>query len=169
MSLNMPLHKKTAGFTLLEVMIAFLIFSVGLLGLAGMQGIGMRNNQIAYSRTIASQLAYDMADRIRNNPNVDYATIAASSATNCITASGGCNAAQTAAFDKYEWNTAITNAGTSIGTDKSPLNNAAGFITANGTGFRIAIGWDENGAGTVTSCNPPTPTGSMCITVDIEP
>lgn len=58
---------KQQGFTLLEVMVALLIFSVGLLGLAGMQMAGMQSNHGAMLRTLAIQQAYDMADRIRSN------------------------------------------------------------------------------------------------------
>ena len=54
------------GFTLIEAMVALLIFSAGLLGLAGMQMAGMQNNHGALMRTIATQYSYDMADRIRS-------------------------------------------------------------------------------------------------------
>lgn len=56
------------GFTLLEVLIALVILSIGLLGLAALQGIGIRSGQGAYLTSQASLLAYDMADRIRANP-----------------------------------------------------------------------------------------------------
>ncbi|MEC9341425.1 MAG: type IV pilus modification protein PilV [Pseudomonadota bacterium] len=54
-----------AGFTLIEVLVALFIFSVGLLGLAGMMGQSLRSNHDAYVRTQASILAYDMMDRMR--------------------------------------------------------------------------------------------------------
>ena len=55
----------SAGFTLIEVLVALFIFSVGLLGLAGMMGQSLRSNHDAYVRTQASILAYDMMDRMR--------------------------------------------------------------------------------------------------------
>lgn len=55
------------GFTLLEVLIALLVLSIGLLGLAALQTTGLRSNQMANMRTIATQLAYDIADRMRAN------------------------------------------------------------------------------------------------------
>ena len=42
-----PTNKQQTGFTLIEAMVALLIFSVGLLGLAGMQMSGMQNNHSA--------------------------------------------------------------------------------------------------------------------------
>jgi len=152
--------KKQSAFTLLEVMVALVIFSIGLLGLAGLQSAGIRNNQVSYSRTIAQQLAYDMTDRMRNNPGVDYSGIAGA-ANDCVNAN--CTSANMAAFDVFEWNTAIT------GPD-SPLKGATGFIVNNGNGFTISIGWDENGVGggPATGCNPAAPAGFMCVSVDMR-
>ena len=56
------------GFTLLEVLIALLVLSIGLLGLAALQTTGLRSNQMASMRTPATQLAYDITDRMRANP-----------------------------------------------------------------------------------------------------
>ena len=58
---------KNTGFTLIEVLIAMIILAVGLLGLAGLQATSLRNNQSAYNRSVATQLAYDIADRMRAN------------------------------------------------------------------------------------------------------
>lgn len=60
-------HPHEDGFTLLEVLIAMLILSVGLLGLAALQGVGLRSSNGAYLTSQASLLAYDIADRIRTN------------------------------------------------------------------------------------------------------
>ncbi len=59
--------KTNTGFTLIEVLIAMLVLAVGLLGLAGLQATSLRNNQSAYNRSQATQLAYDLADRMRAN------------------------------------------------------------------------------------------------------
>ena len=56
------------GFTLLEVLIALLVLSIGLLGLAALQTVGLRSNQMGTMRTIAVQSVYDMTDRMRANP-----------------------------------------------------------------------------------------------------
>ena len=55
------------GFTLIEVMIALLIFSLGLMGMAGLMVLSVKTNQSAYLRTQASFLAQSMADRMRAN------------------------------------------------------------------------------------------------------
>lgn len=67
---------KQSGFTLLEVLVAVLVLSIGLLGLAGLMASSIRNNQSAYQRTQATWLAYDIADRMRANRPVALASTA---------------------------------------------------------------------------------------------
>jgi type IV pilus assembly protein PilV len=62
------------GFTLLEVLIALLVLAIGLLGLAALQTTGLRSNTMATTRTHATQLAYDIADRMRANVAGSYTT-----------------------------------------------------------------------------------------------
>jgi type IV pilus assembly protein PilV len=57
-----------AGVSLLEVLIAVLVLSVGLLGIAGLQTANLRNTQSAHQRTVAVLLVANMAERIRANP-----------------------------------------------------------------------------------------------------
>ncbi len=58
---------KTAGFTLIEILVAVLVLAVGLLGLVGLQTYGLHNNHSANLRTQATLLSYDITDRIRAN------------------------------------------------------------------------------------------------------
>ncbi|WP_306522463.1 type IV pilus modification protein PilV [Rheinheimera sp.] len=59
--------KLQKGVSLLEVLIAVLVLSVGLLGVAGLQTANIRNTQSAHQRTMAVLLASSMAERIRAN------------------------------------------------------------------------------------------------------
>jgi type IV pilus assembly protein PilV len=56
------------GFTLIEVLVTLLIVAIGLLGLAGMQFKGLRNNIGSESRSQAALLANDIIERMRANP-----------------------------------------------------------------------------------------------------
>ena len=113
---------RTRGFTMLEVLVAILVLSLGLLGLAGLQTVGLRNNTASAQRTIATQLAYDIADRMRANYNsvmagdYDYANYSgtpagASTYANGINTStctpGVCTSALIAKQDLYDWNQQI--------------------------------------------------------------
>lgn len=60
--------KASAGFTLLEVLVALLVLSVGLLGLAALQTFSLKLNHQAYERTQATLLIDDIIDRMRANP-----------------------------------------------------------------------------------------------------
>ena len=55
------------GFTILEVMVALFVLSVGLLGLAGMMTQSLKFNQGAEIQTRATQLAYTLAETMRAN------------------------------------------------------------------------------------------------------
>lgn len=59
--------RQQRGLSLIEVLIAVLVLSVGLLGLAGMNMAGIRNNHNAYMRSQATFMASDMLDRMRIN------------------------------------------------------------------------------------------------------
>lgn len=60
--------RPSRGFTLLEVLIALVVFSLGLLGLAGLMVMSVKTNHSAYLRTQATFLAQSMSDRMRANP-----------------------------------------------------------------------------------------------------
>lgn len=64
---------RHAGFSLIEVMVTLVILSFGLLGVAGLLVRGISNASASESMAKASQLAADMADRIRANPVVAVA------------------------------------------------------------------------------------------------
>ena len=64
-----PSRAGQAGLTLIEVLVAVLVIAVGLLGLAGLQAGALQSNRIAYERTQASLLAYDITERMRANRN----------------------------------------------------------------------------------------------------
>lgn len=55
------------GATLIEVLVAVLLLSFGIVGLAGLQFAGTKFNHSAYLRSQGTSLAYDLADRARAN------------------------------------------------------------------------------------------------------
>src|SRR5690606_6617322 len=62
-----PPRRTQKGVGLLEVLIAVVIVAIGLLGLAGLQTVSLQLNQGALVRSQASNLAYDITERIRAN------------------------------------------------------------------------------------------------------
>jgi len=61
-------HKKIAGFSMIELLVAVLVMGIGVLGITGLQMVSLQNNRGALLRSEAVMLAYDMLDRIRANP-----------------------------------------------------------------------------------------------------
>jgi type IV pilus assembly protein PilV len=99
-----------AGFTLVEVLVALVVLSVGMLGIAALYLEGLRASRDALVRTQAVALAADMADRIRANRYIpvgagayDPATVTAAQVAACETAGSTCTPAQMYANDLYRW------------------------------------------------------------------
>ncbi|MDO9107005.1 MAG: type IV pilus modification protein PilV [Methylovulum sp.] len=143
--------KPASGFTLIEILVALVVLSGGLLGLAALQATSLNNNQSAYNRSQATLLAYDIADRIR--ANVVNANLLSTSAyiaappyaaqTDCMSVSASCTAADMAQNDLYEWNNVIA-------TTLPGCNSVqCASIAVNGTLFTVTIQWDDNHDGDV--------------------
>ena len=62
------MRMKSAGFSLLEVLITILLITVGVLGMVGMQGKAIQYTQDSVERTYAASLAYELLDIIRATP-----------------------------------------------------------------------------------------------------
>lgn len=119
------------GFTLLEVLVAIVVLSIGLLGLAGLMASSLKNSHSAYHRTQATWLAYDALDRMRANRQVAMA--------------GGYNLAlgatpggsDLAADDLSEWDTALADT----------LPEGDGSITVQAVGqsrfVKIIVQWND--------------------------
>lgn len=108
----MKFSKKHKGFTLVEVMIAVVVFSFGLLGIAGIMTISVKNNHNGYMRSQAAILTATIIDKMRRNKpgvkaglyNGTYSgTVDVS--TMCISA---CGPAQIATRDVGLWSTMLT-------------------------------------------------------------
>lgn len=59
--------RRQAGVSLIEVLVSVTVLSLGLVGMAALQARSMMMNQSSHYRSIAADLANDLADRIRAN------------------------------------------------------------------------------------------------------
>ncbi|VTU18498.1 type IV pilus modification protein PilV [Variovorax sp. SRS16] len=98
------------GSTLLEVLIAMLVLSFGLLGLAGLTAASLRYVKMAQFQSIGVQLAAELGERMRGNVDgfeagsyikTDAYSTAAVTIPAC--ASSPCSAADLAAIDLAQW------------------------------------------------------------------
>ncbi len=146
------------GFSLIEVLVALLVLSVGLLGLAALQTTGLAFNHQSYERTQAVLQAYDIIDRMRANKsgtggtiNAAYDSVALGNQptvpVDCATSS--CTGANLATYDINRWNAANANIlaeGKGAICKGTYTNDANGYPTScnvAGSIYRIAVAWKE--------------------------
>jgi type IV pilus assembly protein PilV len=130
------------GFSLVEVLVALLVISIGMLGLAALYVETLRLNRTAIYRTQAVTLASDMAERIRANTGgaAGYAGAGADSGCNDGAAAAvECTVAQMAAQDIFDWQQAAQTL--------LPGGTATIGVVAAGGGtpnvFTLTITWTE--------------------------
>jgi len=92
------------GFNLIEVLIALIIISVGMLGIAGLYVNSLQSGRTSMFRQNAVTLAGDVADRIRANPAGGVAYAGAGADNGCIGGAKDCTAEEMAGQDVLLWN-----------------------------------------------------------------
>lgn len=133
-------RKNQRGVTMVEVLVAMLIFAIGLLGVAGMQSLALKSTDNSNLRSLVNIHAYEIVERMRANmtavENGQYSSITAvSGATNCLPS---CTPAQLAAWDADEW----------LQNLQSDIPSATGSVTyANGIAT-VTVNWTERTLGT---------------------
>ena len=139
-SAEFPGRRRARGFTLVEAMVALVVLSVGMLGIAGLYVTTLRSGGGAIYRMQAVSLAADLADRIRANRGANVAYAGAAANNNCYGAgSVDCSPALMAANDLLVWQQQI--AGT--------LPGGNGVVAVAGAAapftYTITITWTESG------------------------
>lgn len=126
------------GFTLIEALIAFVILSVGLLGIVSLQAVAKSSQQLALQHTRAVTIADAIVERIRVNPagmatyNTGTGSPVGVTATSepspdCRTAA--CDSDELAAHDLWAWEQALLGAGAQLsGTNTAGLIEPRGCI-----------------------------------------
>jgi type IV pilus assembly protein PilV len=128
-----------SGFTMVEVLVALVVLSVGMLGISGLYVISMRSGTSAIYQTQATALANDLAERIRANRTAPISYRGAAANNNCVNGGVNCTPQQLAADDLFVWNLQVINA------------LPAGSWTVTGSGatapfnYVITVNWSEPG------------------------
>ncbi|WP_038038469.1 MULTISPECIES: type IV pilus modification protein PilV [unclassified Thioalkalivibrio] len=124
---------RARGVTLIEVLVALVVLSIGVIGLAALQAQALQMNQGAYMRAQATNLAYDIADRMRTN----RAAALDGTYDTSFQSPPDCEAPGTgpdlASADLTQWRVALACA----------LPEGQGRIERNGDVFTITIRWDN--------------------------
>lgn len=131
--------RRSGGFTLIEVLIALVIMSVGMLGIAGLYVHSMQAGRTSLFRHNAVTLAGDVADRIRANPKAVAAYAGAGADNNCIDGGINCTAAEMAANDILLWKQQAAN---SLPTGDVTIVFNNGVVPPT---YQITVSWEEPG------------------------
>ncbi len=159
---------RSAGFSIVEVMVALFVITVGLLGVAKMQALALASTTSANERSMAAFEAASLADLMHANRTywsstppvttqisisggaVSYTSNSPAgfpgAAVNCLeppTGSAPCQPATLAAYDVQQWaaamNLLLPNSLTTISCPQ-----ASGGINSAPLSCTIQIGWFEN-------------------------
>lgn len=163
----MSVMARSRGFTLIEILIAVVIFSIGLLGIAGLQVAGMRFTHGSQLRTIAVSQVESMADLMRANLfavknglyNVKDSAIPQTDTPDCATVE--CTSTERAAYDLKTWNYHQDNAPVQsnadslphgdgvVCRDSTPSDGESGDWQCDNTGeiYAIKVQWQERTVG----------------------
>ncbi|MGA8786176.1 MAG: type IV pilus modification protein PilV [Polaromonas sp.] len=166
-------RRKQSGFSLLEVLIAIIILSIGMLGAVGMQTTAMQSNKEARNQAAATTFARELAEKMRgnhtvaikttaaDNPYIFDATLGASAtiatpAVNCFI--DGCPTVKDAAtWDVADWQGRVKNAlptpRVKVCFDKDPFDSTGKprwACTDDGDIAVLKMSWTRNNtAGTL--------------------
>lgn len=149
------------GFSLVEVLIALIVMSVGMLGIAGLYVQSMQAGRSSMLRHHAVTLAGDIADRIRANPTAGVAyTATTGTNNNCVAPqTNDCTIAEMAAHDILLWQAQANEFLPPMGDGSQQV--IVTFTAGTPPSYLIRVRWDE-----------PTPDGSVpeySITVPVNP
>jgi len=148
------------GVSLIESMIALLVISIGLLGIAALQITAMKQNTSALNHSQAVWIGYNIADRIRANFGEfdQYAGIDTNSSYTQDCSTSACTAQQMVISDAVDWSTIVQNLPAGRGIIASPSANE----------LVIAVMWDDEGTGaTGTNCGTDPAVDLTCYSVTL--
>ena len=143
---NAGRRRSAAGYVLLESVMALVVASVGFIGAARMQTLGLTLGNSAQSRQKATLLVYQMADRLRANQAgvaahaYDNAT---TGATTCLDDGDGCTPVELAAADVGRWqqdiNAQLPSGSGRLCIDSTPEDGTAAVPACDGIGNVLAV------------------------------
>lgn len=149
---NSRITRSERGFTLIEVLVTFVILAIGLLGIVSLQALSKTAQHQGIQRTRAVAIADGLLEKIRINPAglTTYAigttplgggTIGAEPSPNCISAA--CDPNEMAAHDMWNWEQSLDGASVTV-EDGGVTTSTAGLIDPQGCVVFTAVSGKTN-------------------------
>jgi type IV pilus assembly protein PilV len=182
-------RSRARGFTLLEVMVALVITSIGLLGIAKIQALAYASTGSSSLRSLVALQAAGLAASMHANRNYWAAGLTApvtitvttiSDATlntpaNCVAPVTPCSAPTMAAFDLQTYAQTLNSA--SMLRNLNPVTTITCPVPANPVSCTIQVTWNEHSvsinnssvAGTVQTTSTTPGTFAPTYTLYVEP
>ncbi|MBO9490149.1 type IV pilus modification protein PilV [Endozoicomonas sp. G2_1] len=142
--------KNSAGFSFIEVLVALVILASGILGAVAMQTTAKKGSFDAMQRSMASALAQDIIERMRNNDIDQLANYAGTygagnfaQGNNCDTPANLCSPVNIRIRDQYEWEQKLIGSDTKSGNvNAGGLSSASGCINHNNNAVTVVVSWE---------------------------
>lgn len=162
-------HTRHSGFTLVEVLVALVVLSIGLLGIGKLMLFASRSNDSAYLRSQATELAYQMVDDMRANRLValsgSYTTALATAGTTSLgyTCAGTvCSQTNLAGYDVNTWKLRLAS--------QLPSGKGSVVIATAGTPpmttATITVQWDDSAAQSSFGASAYGVTSNVSVTLE---
>ncbi len=123
----MPSLRASRGFSLVEVMVALIVISIGMLGIAKMQGLALSSTGASRSRALAAIEASSLAAAMQANRGY-WSLAGAGTLTATVTTSGG---TATITSTDAALQTAIGNAGGAAACAGTSVSNLSCLCTTS--------------------------------------
>jgi type IV pilus assembly protein PilV len=154
--LSVKAYRTSRGFSLLEALIGFMILSIGMLGIASLQGISLKAGKTSVYGSVAMMKVEELFESMRANSSVialdSYAANGSGTGTaNNCSGTTGCLPAVLAIDDIHWWRKNLTAglpATTSVTTNVAVAYVAAPSKLATVT---VTINWNERNKDSVGS------------------
>ena len=144
---------RSSGFTLVEVLVALVVLSVGLLGMGKLVLVSAHSNDSAYLRSQATALGYAILDDMRANLTAatagTYVTASgvmpAVPGTSCVGIGTVCTPTQQALWDVYSWKLHL-NAANTLGGGLPAGTGSVAISATTPVTATVTVTWDDAAA-----------------------
>ena len=152
--------ERQAGLGMIEALVAMVIISLGLLGIAALQLSSLKQSSSAQWHSQAVWYSYEITDRIAANRGAfaDYIGIDTNNAYQMDCMTNNCTAIQMVEADAQIWKEMVGNLPEGRGVITSPANQV----------LQIAIMWKEDAQESNCTNGEPDADNMTCYTVTIQ-